>query len=402
MRERKKLKDVFQDPLTSGIFTSLQALDVPWKGENIAGVLDLSFISNYGARKISPLVEACLDENGKLTSQKQALVASAVYNLNKVNWIKQYNTLLFEYNPIENYSMVETHSGTDTVTDTPNNWKQTETQKPTNWKETETQTPTDWKETQTQTPTNWKETETQTPTNWTETETQTPTNWKETQTQTPTNWKETETQTPTNWKEEVTGLQADNQADANNSIYAFNSSNPVKISESQSKVSSKSTTERLGTFETETERTGTFETETERTGTFETETERTGTFETEKERTGTFETETEHTGTFETATVHSGTFETETERTGTFETETERTGTFETETERTGTYETETQHTGTYEKETEYDTELKRSGNIGVTTSQQMITSERELWMWHFFQNVVFPDICKVLALSIY
>ena len=320
MRERQKLIEVFNDPLTSGIFYSLQSLDVPWKNENIVSELDLAFITNYGARNISPLVKTCLDENGKLTTAKQNLIASTLYHLNKVNWIKEYNTLLFEYNPIENYSMVEAHTGSDTVTDTP---------------------------------TNWKETETQTPTNWTESKTETVGQ---------DGYKETDKQTPTNWKETTTGLQADNQADADNSIYAFNSASAVKVSESQSKVSSKS----------EVSHTGTYETEHSITGEKITDVTRTGTYETEKET--------------------SGTFETETEKTGTYETETERTGTFETETERTGTY----------EKKTAYDTELRRSGNIGVTTSQQMITSERELWLWHYFQDVVFKDISKALTLSIY
>ena len=45
--------------------------------------------------------------------------------------------------------------------------------------------------------------------------------------------------------------------------------------------------------------------------------------------------------------------------------------------------------------------ELTRSGNIGVTTSQQMIASERELWQWNYF-NVVFHDIDSVLCLPIY
>lgn len=46
--------------------------------------------------------------------------------------------------------------------------------------------------------------------------------------------------------------------------------------------------------------------------------------------------------------------------------------------------------------------ELTRSGNIGVTTSQQMLQSEHELWRWNFFNDVVFPDIDRVLALMIY
>lgn len=45
---------------------------------------------------------------------------------------------------------------------------------------------------------------------------------------------------------------------------------------------------------------------------------------------------------------------------------------------------------------------LTRSGNIGVTTSQQMIESERALWMWQFFYDVVFPDVNRVLTLSMY
>lgn len=44
---------------------------------------------------------------------------------------------------------------------------------------------------------------------------------------------------------------------------------------------------------------------------------------------------------------------------------------------------------------------LKRSGNIGVTTSQQMIESERALWNWYFY-DIVFADVDKMLTLSIY
>ena len=45
---------------------------------------------------------------------------------------------------------------------------------------------------------------------------------------------------------------------------------------------------------------------------------------------------------------------------------------------------------------------LTRSGNIGVTTSQQMIESERNLWMWNFFDTVVYPDIDRVLTINMY
>lgn len=45
---------------------------------------------------------------------------------------------------------------------------------------------------------------------------------------------------------------------------------------------------------------------------------------------------------------------------------------------------------------------LTRSGNIGVTTSQQMIQSERDLWQWNFFRNTVFPDLDKILTSPLY
>lgn len=45
---------------------------------------------------------------------------------------------------------------------------------------------------------------------------------------------------------------------------------------------------------------------------------------------------------------------------------------------------------------------LTRSGNIGVTTSQQMIESERKLWLWNFFKAVVFPDLDDALTIEYY
>ena len=46
--------------------------------------------------------------------------------------------------------------------------------------------------------------------------------------------------------------------------------------------------------------------------------------------------------------------------------------------------------------------ELTRRGNIGVTTSQQMLQSERDLWLWNYFSDVVFPDLDKLLTIPIY
>ena len=45
---------------------------------------------------------------------------------------------------------------------------------------------------------------------------------------------------------------------------------------------------------------------------------------------------------------------------------------------------------------------LTRYGNIGVTTSQQMLEQERDLWKWNFIEDFVFPAVDSVLALATY
>ena len=57
------------------------------------------------------------------------------------------------------------------------------------------------------------------------------------------------------------------------------------------------------------------------------------------------------------------------------------------------------EHGGTDTRESERT--LTRSGNIGVTTSAQMIQQEIELWVWNYFDSV-FADVCKYLAIPIY
>ena len=56
---------------------------------------------------------------------------------------------------------------------------------------------------------------------------------------------------------------------------------------------------------------------------------------------------------------------------------------------------------GTHTENGSQDRTLSRHGNIGVTTSQQMINSEIELWQWDFF-NGVFKDIDKILTIQTY
>ena len=55
-----------------------------------------------------------------------------------------------------------------------------------------------------------------------------------------------------------------------------------------------------------------------------------------------------------------------------------------------------------YTQSTETGTRaLTRSGNIGVTTSQQMLESEIALWQWNFIESV-YTDIDTILTIQIY
>lgn len=58
------------------------------------------------------------------------------------------------------------------------------------------------------------------------------------------------------------------------------------------------------------------------------------------------------------------------------------------------------QDSGTDVSDHEY--KFTRKGNVGVTTSQQMITQERKLLMFDYFNEVVFPDIDNIIAMSVY
>lgn len=113
-----KLIDVFPDWMTNGIFTALNQLDVPWKNEITADLLDLHYFGNHSGEKIiSPLIHKLLDENGNLTQARILTIANILFTQNKNQWERLYSLYKLEYNPIENYSMVESEDGSDTRTD---------------------------------------------------------------------------------------------------------------------------------------------------------------------------------------------------------------------------------------------------------------------------------------------
>lgn len=113
---RKRLNDVFSGWATgAGIFNALQDLDVPWKDDDMADVLDLEYHGNIaGDRLISPIIAKTM--TGEiLTSEEISRLANVIYKINATNWNKEWATLSAEYNPIENYSMTEMMTDDETV-----------------------------------------------------------------------------------------------------------------------------------------------------------------------------------------------------------------------------------------------------------------------------------------------
>lgn len=112
--------------LTSGIFSDLQSLEVPWKSDNISTQLDIAYLGNHSGQKtISPMLRQFV-ENGSISQANRTTVAGVIFALYNDNWVKEYQTLNLTYDPIENYHMIETmtndtteieYGRTDTRTD---------------------------------------------------------------------------------------------------------------------------------------------------------------------------------------------------------------------------------------------------------------------------------------------
>ena len=369
-----RLKSLY--PLTNGIFADLQELDVPWKNDDIATELDVAYIGQRsGNKETSCLVDNFIDD-GELSAASRATIASTIFAVYGKNWDELFKTLEYQYNPIENYDMTETHTGTDTGLKTPTGWietvehsvsqdyKVTESQKPNQWKETvEHSVSQDYKETESQKPNQWKET----------------VDHKVSQ-----DYKETDSEKPNQWKEtkQTDGNEGDNTDTTTSKIMPFNGSDFADISQSTLDKSFREKTERSGTYDREHTQTGT---KTE-----------------EKTQSGTFDTERTQAGTKTDETTHSGTYDTERTQTGTKTDATIQSGTFDTERTQTGKAIDTTTQAGTFEDKTTYNTTLKRHGNIGVTSAMQLVEQQRKVWLWNIFIQVIFPDLDRMLTIPIY
>lgn len=112
--DRKKVCDVFS--ASDGIFKYLQGFSVPWAELNINDMLDSEYIYNCAySRYVSPLVKNIAGDDGELSSEDKTYIAGIIYNMFSTRWSKLWETMLFEYNPIENYSMTEEMTNDETT-----------------------------------------------------------------------------------------------------------------------------------------------------------------------------------------------------------------------------------------------------------------------------------------------
>lgn len=112
--ETLTLNSVYPEWVTKGIFSYLNALEVPWKNDVSDNQLDIIYHgSRSGNKIIGSLIENYLDNN-TVSDDNKIIIAQAIYTIYIKNWNALYKTLSLEYNPIENYSMTETENVQDT------------------------------------------------------------------------------------------------------------------------------------------------------------------------------------------------------------------------------------------------------------------------------------------------
>lgn len=272
-----------------GIMSILTAnYTVPWAGVIDGQTLDDDYYGNRsGTKIIAPLAQKFLTEQG-LTDERLTRLARVIYAKFGDNWQRAFDALAVEYEPLENYRMVEEETPAET----------TETETPAHIKVTDTPAET---------------TTTETPAEVTTTDTPAET---------------TTTDTPAETKKvaerEFEGLNSTDYEDADKTTETY-------------------------------------------------------------------------------TTQHPETIKNETDTAGTTKLEVDTAGSTKVEVDTAGTVETETITAGTKKYTTQKKRELKRSGNIGVTTSQQMLESEIKLrQMYTLMDSLVFPNVDSVMCLSIF
>lgn len=119
MLKRKKIKEVFDN--TSGIFAALDTLTMPWSEDQTALPLDIIYNEEHSGEKwCAPMVLNRLNDQGDIPAEGMSVLAVCLKGMYYSKWSALWELVNSEYNPIENYNMVEDGSdelkktGTDT------------------------------------------------------------------------------------------------------------------------------------------------------------------------------------------------------------------------------------------------------------------------------------------------
>lgn len=424
MMSRKTLNQTIPNWMNNGIFANLSSLNVPWKNDVSGKVLDMKYHGNHsGMKKISPLLEA-LSNDDVIDNQNLTDIANILFEIYNKPWTKLYATMSLEYNPIENYRMVETEvvNGTNTGTvETDNNvtyGKQNdvnETSANTGTVETDNNVTYGKQNAVDETSANTGTVETDNNVTYgkqnavdetsdnTGTVSDNTTLTKNTVQTTTNNLTDTLNNTVEELPEEVITKNSSNSNTSQDSVFGFDSVDAVNTDKTVDNGSVEDTETHSGKNTTTTEQSAT------KTGTVEISD--TGTDTTASTRTDDLHSTKSYTD------KSSGTDTTKETRTDDLHSTKSYTdkssGTDTTKETRTddlhytksytdsssGTDTSKEKRTDDLENHT--DRTLTRSGNIGVTTSQQMIESERQLWLWKYF-DIIFKDVDSLLTIDIY
>lgn len=125
--KKTKLIDIFENPITDGIFSYIAEItpSVPWVDGIDSSTLDAEYLGNFSGQKtVSPLIKNVIlkdSTTNKLTEANLQQLATLIYKLNFSIWDKEFATLNFVYDPISNYDMTETETGSGTTGNTRNN-----------------------------------------------------------------------------------------------------------------------------------------------------------------------------------------------------------------------------------------------------------------------------------------
>lgn len=97
----------FYEKNTSDIFELLGSKDVPWKNDVSASVLDNSYRYMHATNLICSSLCDALDMDA---------IVEMIYSINIENWNRLYANYKVEYEPIENYNLIEEYTRKNTGT----------------------------------------------------------------------------------------------------------------------------------------------------------------------------------------------------------------------------------------------------------------------------------------------